>query len=320
MPKNLLEKMPSASNSPLIGRKSIPTIPLPSSNLTECDVAGTSTESTEQLVSQKNRLPLSVASMVRRFERDSSSKSRAGSSRTTTRTAADIAVKHPQVNTPLSSRTSSLSSSQGILNALPSEQGGEEHIVSKDKDNKGKDNSRKSQIHPSKVDNRHSVSVSSKEQKSGKEQEANVNEAVIRDNNDNSCHMKGSIVQGDNNSDTKVGGSGGTSKKTPITMTSVVRAATATKDHQNAKEHKTALTAKRRATAPTTSTSAAVKASRSNITNNTSRNRSTTKAETSTTSSTTTPSHSDGGSHLEQQVSSSTASSKKHNKNSPVRT
>merc|ERR1712154_271019 len=133
-------------------------LPIPgvSANLADCDVSGTNTESTEQLVSQKNRLPLSVASMVRRFERDSSSKSRAGSSSSVPRTPTrginpDITSKYQQATTPLSSRTSSLSSSQGFLNALPGEKDGEESVVFKDenkaekvKDN-AKDNFKKSQ-------------------------------------------------------------------------------------------------------------------------------------------------------------------------------
>ena len=341
LPKNLLEKMPSATNSPLIGRKSIPTIPIPgvSSNITECDVAGTSTESTEQLVSQKNRLPLSVASMVRRFERDSSSKSRAGSSssaqRTTVRgsasgTTTDITTKYQQATTPLSSRTSSLSSSQGFLNALPGEKDGEEIVEGKDenksdKNKDTKDNSRKSQILSSKVDNKTIIHTSGKEQKTilSAKQEGNVNEAVIRDNKTSSktsvCHMKEKDVQSDISDNVKVedGNVGSsTSKKTPITMTSVVRAASAPKDHQSSKEHKAALTAKRRATAPTTNTTAAVKASRNSAM---ARNRTNaSKAETSTTS--TSPpavsSISDTVGNVEEEVP---ASSRKNIKNNPVR-
>ena len=110
-------------------------------------------------------------------------------------------------------------------------------------------------------------------------------------------------------------------KKTPITMTSVVRAATAPKDHQSSKEHKAALTAKRRATAPTTNTQAAVKASRSNInSNNANRSRTSksSKAESSVTTSPTPTSTSstDGVDEVEEQ---STAASKQNVKTNPVR-
>ena len=335
-----MEKMPSATNSPLIVRKSIPTIPIlgVSSNITECDVAGTSTESTEQLVSQKNRVPLSVASMVTRFERDSSSKSRAGSSssaqRTTVRGSSsgtrDIIAKYQQATTPLSSRTSSLSSSQGFLNALPGEKDGEESEGSKeenksDKNKDTKDNSKKSQILSSKVDNKNTIHTSGKEQKTtlSAKQEGSVNEAVIRDNKASSktsvCHMKDKDVQGDISDNVKVeeGNVGSsTSKKTPITMTSVVRAASAPKDHHSSKEHKAALTAKRRATAPTTNPAAAVKASRNSAM---ARNRTpTSKAETSTTSTSapTVSSVSDTVANVEEEVP---APSRKNIKNNPVR-
>ena len=307
-----MEKMPSATNSPLIGRKSIPTIPGVSSSVhTDCDVAGTSTESTEQLVTQKNRLPLSVASMVRRFELDSSSKSRAGSgsasaprsatTRTTRGTTPEYALKHQQVNTPLSSRTSSLSSSQGFLNALQSEQSGDENLVDKESHKNNKGSLKKSQVQVSKVNDKSSVQGTDVEKKDtfSAKQKTNLNESVISDNN-----TKRSVAHGDNIDNTKIGadrGSSGAAKKAPITMTSVVRAATATKDHHSSKEHKAALTAKRRATAPTASTAAAVKASRTNVNNNTTRNRSTIKAESAARSSTPPSSPTDQSSDLEKQ-------------------
>ena len=331
--------MPSATNSPMIGRKSIPTVPsgLTINNADICDVAaGTSTESTEQIISQKNRVPLSVASMVRRFERDGSSKTRAGSSSSVPRTASrgvsgtipEIAAKYQQVTTPLSSRTSSLSSSQGFLNAVGGEKDGDDNIVGKedtkaDKLKDVKDNPKKSQIISSKSDNKSTREISGKEQKNkfSAKQDANVNEAVISDTNDSSktsvCHIKNTNVQGDTSDNLKV--EDGTSKKTPIKMTSVVRAATAPKDHQSSREHKAALTAKRRATAPTTNTAAAVKASRSNITNSTARNRTTpTKADTSTpsTSPVQVSTSKDTTGNLEEPVS---VLSKKNIKTSPVR-
>merc|ERR1712223_603495 len=191
LPKNLLEKMPSATNSPLIGRKSIPTIPIPgvSANLNECDVSGANTESTEQLVSQKNRLPLSVASMVRRFERDSSSKSRAGSSSSVPRTPTrainpDITAKYQQATTPLSSRTSSLSSSQGFLNALPGEKDEEEKAINKE-ENKTIDNtketSKKSQSSLLKNDKKHNSPTRGKDQKNTFSAQEQSNDAVISD-------------------------------------------------------------------------------------------------------------------------------------------
>ena len=119
LPQNLLEKMPSATNSPLVGRKSIPTVPRPPT--------GSGTETTDQVVppqQKHSRNPLSVASMVRRFE-NSDSKSRAGTSATFSRSgsAAFVGPKSPgggTQGTPLSSRTSSMSSSQGLLDTVGS--------------------------------------------------------------------------------------------------------------------------------------------------------------------------------------------------------
>ena len=82
-----MEKMPSASNSPMMGRK-------------------TSSEAADV----KKTQPLSVASMVRRFERDNGlDKNRGG----------ELERSNSSLNkiksSPMSSRTSSLSSSQGHL-------------------------------------------------------------------------------------------------------------------------------------------------------------------------------------------------------------
>ena len=259
--------MPSATNSPIVGRKSIPTIPgVNSSRInSEYDMAGTSTESTEQLVSQKNRLPLSVASMVRRFERDGSSKGRAGSPTPVarpTRTTGTIGGKQQQqMNTPLSSRTSSLSSSQGLLHAVMGD-GIDENVTKMESNKTGKGNEKKNNL---------------KNTSSASKKPSSVNQAVMSDITDNNEPSGKQEDGGDNSVQVKTDASHGT-KKTPITMTSVVRAATAPKDHQASKEHKAALAAKRRATAPTSSNSATVKASRSNISAN--RNRSS-RAESS---------------------------------------
>ena len=62
LPKDLTEKMPSATNSPIFGRRSV----------AASTVAGGSGELGALTLVGKARHPLSVASMVRRFERDSS--------------------------------------------------------------------------------------------------------------------------------------------------------------------------------------------------------------------------------------------------------
>ena len=329
--------MPSATNSPLIGRKSIPTIPIPgvSANLNDCDVSGANTESTEQLVSQKNRLPLSVASMVRRFERDSSSKSRAGSSSSVPRTPTrainpDITAKYQQATTPLSSRTSSLSSSQGFLNALPGDKDEEEKAKSKEEnktDDNTKETSKKSQSSLSKNDKTHNSPTRGKEQKNTFSAQEQSNDAVISGSKgcgkSSISNLENTNVKSDTSENTKmeVDSEGAVAaKKTPITMTSVVRAATAPKDHQSSKEHKAALTAKRRATAPTTNTQAAVKASRSNVnSSNATRNRTSksSKAEISTPSTSSTPTSStDVVEEVEEQA---VTTSKPSIKNNPVR-
>ena len=85
-----MEKMPSASNSPIMGRK-------------------TSSESSEV----KKTQPLSVASMVRRFERDNGlDKNRGGELE-----RSNSSLNKIKSSSPISSRTSSLSSSQGHLAA-----------------------------------------------------------------------------------------------------------------------------------------------------------------------------------------------------------
>ena len=81
-----MEKMPSASNSPMMGRK----------------------VSSEDVESSKKGQPLSVASMVRRFERDNGlDKTRGGE------------LERSKQESRSSSRASSLSSSQGHLNLTP---------------------------------------------------------------------------------------------------------------------------------------------------------------------------------------------------------
>ena len=83
-----MEKMPSASNSPMMGRK-------------------TSSEASDV----KKTQPLSVASMVRRFERDQGlDKNRGGELE-----RSNSSLNKIKSNSPISSRTSSLSSSQGHL-------------------------------------------------------------------------------------------------------------------------------------------------------------------------------------------------------------
>jgi hypothetical protein len=62
LPKELTEKMPSATNSPIFGRRSV----------AASTVAGGSGDLGALTLVSKARQPLSVASMVRRFERDSS--------------------------------------------------------------------------------------------------------------------------------------------------------------------------------------------------------------------------------------------------------
>ena len=85
-----MEKMPSASNSPVVGRK----------------------KSSEDAEVKKTQ-PLSVASMVRRFERDNGlDKSRGGGELERSNSSLN---KIGGKSSPMSSRTSSLSSSQGHL-------------------------------------------------------------------------------------------------------------------------------------------------------------------------------------------------------------
>ena len=101
LPRDLMEKMPSASNSPIIGRK----------------------VSSEDVNSKKGQ-PLSVASMVRRFERDTGleHKNRGGESQlersnsSLNKESSKSVVKESRS----SSRNSSLDSSQGNIPAAVS--------------------------------------------------------------------------------------------------------------------------------------------------------------------------------------------------------
>lgn len=99
LPRDLLEKMPSASNSPALKRKSV------QSNSSSAEIP-------------MNKQPgMSVASMVRRFELSDGSKTRGAgfkSSDNDIRTAVSRDQCGIRPETPISSRTSSLSSSQGL--------------------------------------------------------------------------------------------------------------------------------------------------------------------------------------------------------------
>ena len=97
LPRDLMEKMPSASNSPIIGRK----------------------VSSEDVNSKKGQ-PLSVASMVRRFERDTGleHKNRGGESNQLERSNSSLnkeSSKSIVKESRSSSRNSSLDSSQGNI-------------------------------------------------------------------------------------------------------------------------------------------------------------------------------------------------------------
>lgn len=97
LPRDLMEKMPSASNSPIIGRK----------------------VSSEDVNSKKGQ-PLSVASMVRRFERDTGleHKNRGGESNQLERSNSSLnkeSSKSVVKESRSSSRNSSLDSSQGNI-------------------------------------------------------------------------------------------------------------------------------------------------------------------------------------------------------------
>ena len=102
LPRDLMEKMPSASNSPIIGRK----------------------VSSEDVNSKKGQ-PLSVASMVRRFERDTGleHKNRGGESNQLERSNSSLnkeSSKSIVKESRSSSRNSSLDSSQGNIPAAVS--------------------------------------------------------------------------------------------------------------------------------------------------------------------------------------------------------
>ena len=97
LPRDLMEKMPSASNSPIIGRK----------------------VSSEDVNSKKGQ-PLSVASMVRRFERDTGleHKNRGGEISQLERSNSSLnkeSSKSVVKESRSSSRNSSLDSSQGNI-------------------------------------------------------------------------------------------------------------------------------------------------------------------------------------------------------------
>ena len=102
LPRDLMEKMPSASNSPIIGRK----------------------VSSEDVNSKKGQ-PLSVASMVRRFERDTGleHKNRGGEISQLERSNSSLnkeSSKSVVKESRSSSRNSSLDSSQGNIPAAVS--------------------------------------------------------------------------------------------------------------------------------------------------------------------------------------------------------
>ena len=98
-----MEKMPSASNSPVMGRKS-----------------SSGVESSENSESKGvKKVPLSVASMVRRFETSNPSKTRGGSSDRSVTSEMNLMSERSQsqkINNSESSLSSSPSSSQGHLN------------------------------------------------------------------------------------------------------------------------------------------------------------------------------------------------------------
>ena len=91
-----MEKMPSASNSPVMGRK----------------LSGVeSSENSDSKTTKK--VPLSVASMVRRFETSNPSKSRGGNGETPSERSPSQKIRDSE-----SSLSSSPSSSQGHLNEI----------------------------------------------------------------------------------------------------------------------------------------------------------------------------------------------------------
>ena len=100
-----MEKMPSASNSPVMGRKT-----------------SSGVESSENSESKGvKKVPLSVASMVRRFETSNPSKTRGGSSDRSVTSEMNLMSERSQsqkINNSESSLSSSPSSSQGHLNEI----------------------------------------------------------------------------------------------------------------------------------------------------------------------------------------------------------
>ena len=92
-----MEKMPSASNSPVMGRK----------------LSGVESSENNSDSKATKKVPLSVASMVRRFETSNPSKSRGGNGETPSERSPSQKIRDSE-----SSLSSSPSSSQGHLNEI----------------------------------------------------------------------------------------------------------------------------------------------------------------------------------------------------------
>ena len=92
-----MEKMPSASNSPVMGRK----------------LSGVESSENNSDSKTTKKVPLSVASMVRRFETSNPSKSRGGNGETPSERSPSQKIRDSE-----SSLSSSPSSSQGHLNEI----------------------------------------------------------------------------------------------------------------------------------------------------------------------------------------------------------
>ena len=97
LPRDLMEKMPSASNSPVMGRK----------------LSGVESSENNSDSKTTKKVPLSVASMVRRFETSNPSKSRGGNGETPSERSPSQKIRDSE-----SSLSSSPSSSQGHLNEI----------------------------------------------------------------------------------------------------------------------------------------------------------------------------------------------------------
>ena len=97
LPRDLMEKMPSASNSPVMGRK----------------LSGVESSENNSDSKTTKKVPLSVASMVRRFETSNPSKSRGGNGETRSERSPSQKIRDSE-----SSLSSSPSSSQGHLNEI----------------------------------------------------------------------------------------------------------------------------------------------------------------------------------------------------------